>query len=211
MIKAQAKVCGVIVAAAAERSAKDNSTFLSFPVKVLVAGSRNASPSKEVTVSVTVDGTASDIAKYPVGSRISAEGTLNFRKRGENLYLNFHADTVNVIQEGEDAIEGVMEFKGTVGAKIEAKNDKKGKPFVSFSAFSTEKNGETFEFTWVRFIKFDAEKPMFLLPKAKIEAKGELALSVYNDRLSIECRFDEIKPWEKLPFNPLSLNEEVPF
>jgi hypothetical protein len=42
----------------------------------------------------------------------------------------------------EDSVKGEIEFRGTVGNKIEEKTDKKGNPYLVFSAFSSEKDGE---------------------------------------------------------------------
>jgi len=38
--------------------------------------------------------------------------------------------------------------------------------------------------------------------KANIEAKGQLELSVYNDRLNIGCRLTELAKWDKQPYCP---------
>ena len=82
------------------------------------------------------------------------------------------------------------------------KNDKKGKTFLMFSAFSAEKIGEDFAFTWVRFVRFSEEREEWLQPKATIEAKGELEISVYNDRLNLGCKVAELSQWEKKPYHP---------
>lgn len=42
-----------------------------------------------------------------------------------------------------------------------------------------------------------------------IEAKGELDLTVYNDKLNIGCRLTSVTKWEKKPYQPA--NEEMPF
>ena len=97
--------------------------------------------------------------------------------------------------EDKDTIEGDMTFLGKVGNKIEVKDSKNGKKFLSTSGFSTTKEGEEFEYTWVRFIQFEAEKPEWLVPKAGIEVKGKLELDVYNDKLDISCRVSELKEW----------------
>ena len=99
--------------------------------------------------------------------------------------------------EDKDTIEGDMTFLGKVGNKIEVKDSKNGKKFLSTSGFSTTKEGEEFEYTWVRFIQFEAEKPEWLVPKAGIEVKGKLELDVYNDKLDISCRVSELKEWVK--------------
>ena len=71
---------------------------------------------------------------------------------------------------------------------------------MTFSAFSTEKNGEDLAFTWVRFMHFGETKKDWMTPKTGIEAKGELQLGVFNDRIDITCRVTEVKEYEKKPY-----------
>lgn len=55
---------------------------------------------------------------------------------------------------------------------------------------------------WVRFVRFSEEKEEWLQSKATIEAKGELEISVYNDRLNLGCKVAELNQWEKKPYHP---------
>ncbi len=199
MIKAQAKIVGEIAQGAVVRQTKDGGEFLSFLVKTVVPPARKVGEGLTVFVSVTTDGTSDDAAMYAAGMRIEAEGVLSFRKSANRLFLNFKAQAVSA-SDAEDKIEGVLEFKGTVGKDIESKLSPKGVKYFSFSAFSTEKIGEEFQFAWVRFVKFDADAPEFLVPKAKVEAKGVLEVTGYNASVSLSCRLDEVKPWERQPF-----------
>ena len=82
------------------------------------------------------------------------------------------------------------------------KTDKKGKNFLQFSAFSAEKVNDGFEYLWVRFLGFDREREEWLQPQTGIEAKGELELSVYNDKLNIACKVSEMSEYVKQPYNP---------
>lgn len=41
-----------------------------------------------------------------------------------------------------------------------------------------------------------------LQPQTGIEAKGELELSVYNDKLNITCKVSEMSEYVKQPYNP---------
>ncbi len=102
----------------------------------------------------------------------------------------------------EDTIMGQMEFRSKTGKQIEEKTDKKGKPFLSFSAFSAEKVQDGFEYIWVRFVRFDHEREAWLQPGVKISAKGEMAVSVYNDRLNFSCKVGEIGEYVPQPYNP---------
>ena len=84
---------------------------------------------------------------------------------------------------------------------MEEKTDKKGGKYLVFSAFSTEKDGDAFAFTWVRFSRFSAERETFLVPKTGITAKGKLELSAYLDKLNIACRVEEVAEWGKKEHN----------
>ena len=212
MIKVQATINGIISKPATIRVSGDGNKFIGFLVKLSVPGSRNNMPGKELSISVSKDGEESELPSLAAGTRIEATGTLTFRKTGDNLYFNFHADTVVLNPDSnKDAIEGTLEFKGTVGKGVDEKTDKKDRKYVSFSAYSTEKSGDALQFTWVRFIKFDYVKEAFLEAKAKIHATGKLSVSAYNGRIDLDCRREEVKPWERQPFPQTKDNENPPF
>ena len=64
-----------------------------------------------------------------------------------SIFLNMSATGVNTFDApAEDSVKGTIEFRGTVGNKIEEKKDKKDKPYLVFSAFSSEKVGEGYSF-----------------------------------------------------------------
>ena len=212
MIKSQSIINGIITKAATMRNDKDGRQQINFSLKVTIPGSRNNMPGKEVFVSVSKYGDATEITQYATGKRVEAKGVLAFKKSGENLYLNLLADSINLNPESaKDAIDGTLEFKGTIGKSVDEKKDKNGKDYVSFSAYSTEKGRDNFDFTWVRFVKFNYSREAFLQPKAKIHATGKLTITTYNGRLTLDCMMDEVKIWDKLPFTPANPNEEVPF
>ena len=151
MIKCSVTINGTISRAAQMRTDKDNNSFVSFPMSVVLPAKSGIN--KTVEVSVSLNGTQNDCHKYQANQRVEVQGTLTLRKRGDALYFNFMADSVNLNPvETKDKIEGEMEFRGSLGNKdVIVKNDKKGNPFSVFSGFSTEKVGENFEFIWVRF------------------------------------------------------------
>lgn len=201
MIKCSVTINGIISRKAQMRTDKDSNQFVSFPVNVVLpikSGSRRA-----IEVSVSVPGTQTDCHKYQPQQRIEMQGSLNLRKRGNALYFNFTPDSVNLTPvEVKDKIEGELEFRGTLGNKdIAVQTDKKGNPYMLFSGFSTEKVGEGFEYIWVRFIRFNGERENFLQPKAKVQVKGLLEVSLYNDRIDIGCRVADIAEWVREPFH----------
>lgn len=194
MIKCNVTLNGVISRAATMRSGSEGKQFIGFSVKVIIPGKTG---NKEVEVSVSKDGTEAEAAMFTVGTHIEATGTLTFKKREENLYLNFRCENANLSpQHDKSGIEGSLEFKGTIGKQVEEKTDRKGKAYITFSAFSAEKTGEDFSYTWVRFMRFSPQKEGFLSPKSKICVKGQLELSAYYDNIGISCRIDEISEYQ---------------
>ena len=201
MIKCNVTICGVVSKAATCRTTQDGRPYVCFAVNVVIPAKTGIN--KTVEVSVIKDGTLTEVGNPPVGSRIEVAGILTLKKRGDNLYFNLSATGINPDTTAtEDSITGQMEFRGKTGKQIEEKTDKKGKPFLSFSAFSAEKVQDGFEYIWVRFIRFDHEREAWLQPGTKISAKGELDVSVYNDRLNFSCKVSEISEYIPQPYNP---------
>ena len=198
MIKCNVTINGTVSRAAAVRTGSDGRTFTCFAVKTTIPAKSGAG--KQVEVSVSMDG--QETIPITICARIGMQGTLTFRKRGEALYLNFHADSLDASPASDkDSITGNIEFRGTIGKQVEEKTDKKGGKYLVFSAFSTVNDGEAFAFTWVRFIRFSAEREAFLAPKTGITAKGKLELSAYLDKLNIACRVEELAEWVKKEYN----------
>ena len=196
MIKCNVTINGIVSRTASMRTNKEGKSYIGFAVKTTIPA--KAGGCKQVEIFVSKDGTDAELPSYVAGQRIGLKGVLTFRKREENLYLNFHAESVDFLPENErDAIEGTIKFRGTVGKQVEKKRDKRGNPYWVFSAFSTEKHEENFSFSWVRFICFTAEKDGWLHPKARICAKGVLELSVYLDKINLSCRVEEMREWVK--------------
>lgn len=202
MIKCNVTVCGTISRAAQMRTGKEGKPFMSMGVNVVIPAKSGIN--KTVEISVAKDGDSQEeLASYPVGSRVEVAGMLTFHKKGEALYFNLSATGINTFDASDDdSIKGDIEFRGTLGSKIEDKTDKKGKPFCVFSAFSSEKNGDDYDYTWVRFLHFGESRKEWMQPKTGIDAKGELQMSVYNDRIDIGCRVSELSQWDKTASNP---------
>lgn len=201
MIKCKVTICGTICRQAQMRANKEGKQFLSFGINVVIPAKSGIN--KTVEISVAKDGgTVEELNNNPVGSRIEVVGVLTFHKKGDNLYLNMSATSINGFDAGnEDSIKGDIEFRGTVGKQIDNKTDKKGNPYVVFSAFSSEKDGEGYAYTWIRFMQFGKSQEDWLQPKNGIDAKGELQIGVYNDRLDITCRVNELAQWDKTQSN----------
>ncbi len=199
MIKCNVSVCGTVSKAAVVRNGKNGMPFTTYSIDVVVPAKKGIN--KTVMVSCIMDGDCAEA--IVVGNRIDVKGVLTFKKKDDNLYFNLKGIEVSQpAAESKDGIVGDMDFKGKVGKDIDMKKDKNGKTFLMFSAFSAEKIGEEFAFTWVRFVRFVEEKEEWLQPKGTIEAKGDLEISVYNERLNLGCKVAELSQWEKKPYQP---------
>ena len=120
-------------------------------------------------------------------------GTLFLKRRGDKLYFNLFADRIDpVASDTADFLKGDMAFRGKVGKNIEERKDRNDKPYTMFSAFSIKKVDENFEYQWVRFFCFDRQREEWLQPGVKVEAKGELTVSVHNGKPDISCRVEEL-------------------
>ena len=201
MIKCNVTVCGTISKAAVVRTNNENKVFTAFAVNCVIPARNGIN--KTVEISVAKDGEEYNRADYTVGKRVEISGVLTFKKRGDNLYFNLSASSVNLtVASNEDSIKGEMHFRGKTGKNIEEKTDKKGKDFLQFSGFSAEKVNDGFEYLWVRFFGFDCKREEWLQPQTGIEVKGDMELSVYNDKLNLSCKIAEMSVYVKPPYNP---------
>ena len=202
MIKCNVTVCGTIGRIPVVRAGREGKQFTTFGVSVQIPVKNAASKMAEVSV-IQDGGLNADTSGLAIGTRVEVAGVLTFKKRGEALYLNLNAASITQVSaEKSDSIQGDMHFRGKLGKTIEMKQDKKGNTYLAFSAFSAEKVGEEFAFTWVRFVRFSPDREDWLQEKANIEAKGQLDLSLYNDRLNIGGRLSELAKWDKQPYCP---------
>lgn len=200
MIKCNVTVCGTIGRDAATRTSKDEKTFLSFPLRVAIQGKDGQCETVEIGVSR--DGGTEEAAGYHCGSRIEATGTMYLKRRRDKLYFNLFADRIApAAANAADAIEGEMSFRGKAGKNIEERKAKNGKPYTVFSAFSTEKVDNGFEYQWVRFLCFDREREEWLQPGARVEVKGAMSVAVHNGKPDLSCRAEEIVPYVAEPDN----------
>ena len=198
MIRCELTACAVITRSASVKAGKDDTQFVSFGITYPVVG-RNGEK-KNLEVGVTVDGGKDVAAIYTNGRRVNILGMLNIVKRNGKVFFNLRADGgVELTKSTDpDKFEGKMEFKGKIGKKgVDENKDKKDNVFKSFSAFSSDRDGDKTEFTWVRFLYFNPkEGEDFLQANAYIQAKGELQLGVFKDEISLDCRLEEVSPWE---------------
>lgn len=200
MIKCNVTVCGIVAESAAVRTNKEGKPFLAVPVTVVVP--EKSGSGKTIEISVRKDGSEAEVAEYRVGGRIEVTGILTLKKRGDRLYFNMSANEINFSPESDkDIITGEMDFRGKVGKDIGQHTDRKGNPYIRFSAHSTEKVGESFESIWVRFFRFDIRREEWLQPGCRVQVRGELNISVYEDRINLACKIEEMSETVKSEYS----------
>lgn len=201
MIKCEVtKLCAVIDRQAQVKQGKDGRSFLSFVVKQTITG-RDGSKAV-ISVTVSVNGDESQAGVYYTGRRVLMSGTLTPRKKGDTVFFNLRAEQVEFVSNAEDdTIEGDMHFQGKTGKDrpgkpaVEQRTDKKGNTFLTFPAYSSERDGEGREYLWVRFLDFSPENSDFVQAGTFIDVKGTLQIGVYNNKPDFCCIVREIQPW----------------
>ena len=172
MIKCNVTVCGTVSRQAQMRANKEGTQFASFGINIVIPAKSGINKTVEISVAKTCNN-LSELPPIQVGTRIEVAGILMFHKKGEALYLNLSATGINTFNaSNNDGITGTMEFRGTLGKQIEDKTTKSGKSFTVFSAYSSEKDGDNYTYTWVRFMQFDKRKKHGCNPKPESMLRG---------------------------------------
>ena len=154
-------------------------------------------------------GKQSDISLYSENKRVSVKGSMNIRTKGEELAYYITADNITTKEVAElDSINGDLHFVGYLRKDnvCEEKTDRNGKPYLTFSAYSSEKVGDNFVNTWVSFKRFKANdddvlREDWFQSKANVDITGDLQISAYKGRVGISSRVKTIKPHVKKAFN----------
>lgn len=195
MIKSNLKVCAVINRAASVKKDKKGASYLSYGVQLPVSGKNGET--QTLVINVMMAPSKGSVSDLTVGRRVALEGEMTIYKHGGKLCCYLRPERVELVENGTDSIEGILEFRGKLGKKdVELKEDKNGNIYMVFSAFSTDKTKDKPEFTWVSFLYFDPKDGEdFLKPGTYIDAKGTLQLGVYHDAVTLDCLVDEVKPW----------------
>ena len=197
MIKCNVKVCGIINRAASVKQTVDGKSFVAFGMSVEVPSTKGDA----VSVNISVAADSADAAVLTQGRRVAVDGVLKIKGAAEKkTYFNLSVANIALDPVAESGISGEMEFRGVVCKDIKTPTDKKGNRYLRFSAYSTDKIGDDFFSVFVRFVSFNEAIPPFIVPKAKIEAKGELRISTFNGNLDLNCKAVELKEYVKAPF-----------
>ena len=197
MIKCNVKVCGIINRAASVKQTADGKSFVAFGMSVDVPSTKG----EVVPVIISVAADNADAAVLTQGRRVAVDGVLKIKGAAEKkTYFNLSVANIALDPVAESGISGEMEFRGVVCKDIKTPTDKKGNRYLRFSAYSTDKIGDDFFSVFVRFVSFNEAIPSFIVPKAKIEAKGELRISTFNGNLDLNCKAVELKEYVKALF-----------
>ena len=197
MIKCNVKVCGIINRAASVKHTADGKSFVAFGMSVDVPSTKG----DVVPVIISVAADNADAAVHTQGRRVSVDGVLKIKGAAEKkTYFNLSAENIALDPVAESGISGEMEFRGVVCKDIKTPTDKKGNRYLRFSAYSTDKIGDDFFSVFVRFVSFNEAIQSFIVPKAKIEAKGDLRISTFNGNLDLNCKAVELKEYVKALF-----------
>ena len=201
MIKAEANVTGTIKRSASIRTDKNNNPYLSFVMTVVLTDAKATSKSTDVLVSLP-NAKQDEAQSYVEGLRVTVNGNLDIRKKENNLNFYLTGNTITTQGVAElDTISGSLSFRGYLKKDnlYQQKADKNGHPFIVFSAYSLEKNGEEYLSTWVNFMRFpekgaEAESiiPEWMRPKAHVDITGDLQVSSYNGVVRLSSRVKDM-------------------
>ena len=92
MIKCNITACGTISRDASMRTTKEDKTFLTFPLRIVIQGKDGRN--ETVEISVSKEGAQKKVSSYRNGLRVEVAGTLFLKRRGEKLYFNLFADRI---------------------------------------------------------------------------------------------------------------------
>ena len=202
MIKAEVNVTGTVKRNTGIRTDRNNNPYLSLIMTVCLPDAKQTNHSIDVFVSLP-NAHQEDVATYTEGMRISVSGSLDIRKRGEELQFYLTGNLISTENVADlDAIGGTMTFRGHLKKEnvYEEKSDKNGHPFIVFSAYSAEKVGESFVSTWVNFMRFpekDADistiNPDWMRSKAHMDISGDLQVSSFGGVVRLSCRVKDMQ------------------
>ena len=174
MIRADVNMTGTIKRSATTRTDKNEKPYLSFVVNVKLPDAKGKGRDLDVLVTFQ-GGKKSDLSLLAEKQRVTVQGTLDIRKKGEDLAFY-----------------------------LTEKSDRNGNPYLLFSAYSSEKVGDNFVSTWVRFLRFPEKgagietiKPEWMQPRCRVSIDGELQLASYDKQVRLSCRVSDMKEFIK--------------
>ena len=113
MIKSKATVIGTVTRSADIKNGRDGQPFITFGMRVRLGDGDDAA---DIDISVAYDGEDEDVLFTNKDDRVKVQGVMTFKKMGDTTYYNLSAEKVKHDVAEDDAINGTLEFKGTLGA-----------------------------------------------------------------------------------------------
>ena len=113
MIRADVNMTGTIKRSATTRTDKNEKPYLSFVVNVKLQDAKGKGRDLDVLVTFQ-GGKKSDLSLFMEKQRVTVQGTLDIRKKGEDLAFYLTASKVSVKNvPDEDGITGELHFRGS--------------------------------------------------------------------------------------------------
>jgi hypothetical protein len=206
MIKAEVNVTGTIKRGAVIRNDRQGKPYIGFVLTVNIQNRVGDMMPADIYVSIPGADQGS-LQRYTEGTRVTISGTMEVRKRNDNLVFYLEANFLDVEDVSSlDAISGTMTFRGHLrNEKVyEERMTKKGRPYLLFSAYSSEKVGEEFVSTWVNFMRFpevgtgiESITPEWMTAKAHVQITGSFELGFYKGKLSLASIVKSMDPYVK--------------
>ena len=204
MLKAEVNIVGTIKRDATVRTDKDYHPYVSFIMTVNLPDAKTGTKDVDIYVSLPNSG-QNEAANYVAGLRVAVNGSLDIRKKEDALNFYLTANFISTDEvEDDDSIKGSLTFRGHLKKDnvYEQKTDKKGNPFIVFSAYSAEKVGDGFVSTWVNFLRYPEKDaaietviPEWMRSKARVDIKGDLQVSAYGGNIKLGCRVKEMSEY----------------
>ena len=123
MIKCNITACGTIGRDASMRTTKEEKTFLTFPLRVVLQGKDGRN--ETVEISVSKEGGQKKVSGYRNGLRVEVAGTLFLKRRGEKLYFEPLCRPYRPGGGHRGFHQGRTVVPGQGGKNIEERKDKK--------------------------------------------------------------------------------------
>ena len=198
MIKCNVTVIGTICRSGESKTDKEGKPFFTFGLRTAIPANNDDEENKEIDISISMDGNPENEQDFNEGKKVKVTGILTFRKRDDIIYLNLSASDVGFNPDEAASIKGTMSFRGTTGSKDIPENKGKIGSYRYFDAYSSEKlDNDQYAFVWVHFVDFTGKRPQWLGPKTGFDAEGDLELSEFNEKLSINCMVSSLSYWDK--------------
>lgn len=199
MINSQVTMVATINRNAVMKQSRDGKSFISFGVEFPLSDYHGNTKKFDVSVSADLDDSLRN--QLVSGRKVEIHGTMYFKKKADIMYMNLRSEQKITFcgQEVQEQVSGTLHFNGKIGKKgLEDHQDKRGKSYQSFSAWTGERDKEDtkqYNFIWVQFRDFQHHDLSCVQSNGSVEVEGDLQLSLFKDSLYIGSRVNKISPY----------------